>query len=425
MPTPDQNRFAMPALLVAAVVVGALVTFGMRAGVDQARDLVSGGSDGAARTGAAAKPADWVDQHPLAGTFRGDDTTVEDCASKAGRAGRTELECREQALGNIALRQGPDAAFARIDALVAGKDGASWRSDAHLIQHIIGSATLAREDGSTGKAFALGTRSNATAGSGGYYHGILLRAIRGVKTDQLGRRADELCRDPSVRADGFLTYQCLHGMGHGLMIHTGNALPVALETCSQIQAGPDQFSCYTGAFMENVHRFMGVNSGKPSRYVSDEDLLYPCTWVDERFKRACYVQATTRMGAGVRWNWRSIAEQCRKADEGYVQTCFYSTGGWAWAHAKGDHLGMQQRCADLREGNGACVYATSAWIMGNSDLSGAESIAFCRSLPAAALADCYGGIGSVVRQQGPQKHRALCGKVPVAYGGACMSPRSY
>ena len=85
-----------------------------------------------------------------------------------------------------------------------------------------------------------------------------------------------MCSDPSLQKAGFLYYQCVHGLGHGLMISTGYDLPYALHVCEKLQTGWDESSCTGGVYMENVNAANGTSIGFKTTWVKPKDLVYPC-----------------------------------------------------------------------------------------------------------------------------------------------------
>ncbi|CAN5178610.1 hypothetical protein BH09ACT13_BH09ACT13_16350 [soil metagenome] len=176
--------------------------------------------------------------HPVAGSFEPDDTALETCS---------EQSCFEQAYGNIAFHEGPKAALTLFDEQYG--DGSDPRC--HRVAHAIGSAALSRYRDNVARTFSEGSASCWS----GYYHGVLERAllsVRGYEPEKLAAVSRGLCDDDRVRSVSWLAYQCLHGLGHGLMITTGYDLPLALEVCNRLSDDWDQESCKGGTFRENI-----------------------------------------------------------------------------------------------------------------------------------------------------------------------------
>src|SRR5436189_5512792 len=202
--------------------------------------------------------------------------------------------CLEKAFGNIEFYRGPKAAVALVSKMYAGGADPSC----HRIMHKIGAASLTRFHGILSRTFAAGSSFCWS----GYYHGVLERAFQDVKSydaKTLGAKARTICRSAEIQADSWLSYQCLHGLGHGLMITTGYQLPLALSVCRQLQSAWDQTSCKGGVFMENII----TSYGGQSPWVRQNDAMFPCDKVAQQDKYTCYQQVTTRMIRIFGLNW--------------------------------------------------------------------------------------------------------------------------
>ena len=237
----------------------------------------------------------------VAAGFKPDDTKVEDCAED-------DFQCFEQAFANIAYED-PEAALDRFDEDI--KTPGPIERDCHRIVHAIGAGALSHYDGNVGQAFVAG-RASCTSG---YYHGILERAFLGIEQSQLGSASRKFCADAEIRKTQFIAYQCVHGLGHGLMIYTGYDLPTSLKTCDKLANGWDAVSCSGGVFMENYQASYGVKS----RWLRDNDLIYPCNAVAKRHKYYCYDLVTARILPKVDYNWVKAAKECRKSEKGWVR----------------------------------------------------------------------------------------------------------
>ena len=190
-----------------------------------------------ARNAPAPADAPMPPTHPVAGDFEPTRTQIEDCDDQV---------CLEQAYGNLAFYAGPKRALAVLEEKVGSTTNAC-----HRMAHIIGAASLVRFERNVGRTFAEGSSVCAS----GYYHGVLERSLVNVadrSASVLGGIARGLCDEPEVKALAELEYQCLHGLGHGLMITTGYNLPVSLQVCDHLADEWESSSCNGGVFMENI-----------------------------------------------------------------------------------------------------------------------------------------------------------------------------
>lgn len=313
-------------------------------------------------------------------TFEVDATRISDCGDDA--------VCLQQAFGNLAHDEGPKAALERLEQMVATTQAV--RANCHPIAHMIGAGGLLRFDGDVGKAFAAGS---ATCGSG-YYHGLLQWKLAGLSEERALAVAQKACADPSIAANRFTAYQCVHGLGHGLMLYTGYHLPDALEMCHSLATDFDQTSCTGGVFMENLSSSFGLHS----RWLDEENLLYPCTVVDERDKLYCYLLVTSRILPEVGWDWTKAADWCRKSEPAWVATCFQSYGRDASGTARQDPQQAAGFCGFAGSGERECIFGAVRDIMNNNSNDPAAR-ELCTLAKPEHRSYCFYGIGTMIGTQ--------------------------
>jgi hypothetical protein len=354
--------------LAVAVVIAVLTTGG--------ETEAAAGSPPAATSGAP------VPLHPVAGTFEPDGTKLEDC---------DEARCYEQAFGNIAYYDGPQAALDVFDEKIAG--GGEIERGCHRIAHTIGSASLARFKGNVAETFAAGRASCWS----GYYHGVLERAFADVKSfdaPALGQVARGLCDDAGVRKITWLAYQCVHGLGHGLMIHTGYDLPLSLDVCDELATGWDQTSCKGGVFMENISTSYGVKS----RWVKGkDDPVYPCQVIEENDKLYCYLMVTSHVLRVLDWDWKKTAGVCADVEPNWVSTCYQSFGRDASGSSRQDPDRIIELCAIARPygGEDDCISAAAKDMTANYT-SGVQASGLCNATLATLRGRCFYAIGTIM-----------------------------
>ena len=374
--------------------------------------LAGCGGSGSAPGDTAAGGGRSVELHPIAGSFQPNGVGFGECASAA-----QPERCLEQAYGNLAYRQGPKTALRRLVREMAAKP--EVERGCHRIVHTIGSAALARRGGDVGRAF---TDGDATCWSG-YYHGILERALLGAETDELlGVAVRSICADVLRDEPRFISYQCVHGLGHGLMIHTGLDLPRSLRHCERLATEWEQVSCDGGVFMENFSTSYGVTS----RYVKDDDLLYPCDAVKERHKLYCYLQITDRLLSETGYDWRRAASLCAGAERAWRATCFQSFGRSASGTARLDRGLLLRTCAvPAARWRGECVYGAVRDLASN-DAGAPRAIDFCRAVAGPLRARCFYGLGTILAgiERDAAGLRRACAAVPAAYRPECRLERT-
>jgi mono/diheme cytochrome c family protein len=341
---------------------------------------------------------------PVAKPFAPDDTRLSDC-----RDG--DVECLEQAFGNLTFRDGPKPALDRLEASLASDRGV--QADCHRIAHRMGSAALARFDDRVAPAFVAGSPVCAS----GYYHGIVERAFLGKPTSRLADVARRLCSDPQIERRRFLHYQCIHGLGHGLMIYTGYELPRSLRTCDGLQTGFQRVSCTGGVFMENFNSSYGVTS----KYLRKDDPIYPCNAVVERHKLYCYLLVTANVLRVTGGDLRATADACLRSERRWVSTCYESFGRDVSGLAGNDAERALAGCRLARRHEGACLYGVSREIV-NADADGTRGGRFCARVPRRFRDRCLEGVGSVLAAIAPstERLRRACRDAGGRREGACL-----
>ena len=326
-------------------------------------------------------------------TFEPNDKKVEDCAANS--------DCLQQAFGNIAYNDGPKAALERLAQMQIADPAV--RAACHPIAHKIGAGGLLHFDGKVGKAFVQG---DATCGSG-YYHGLLQWKLAGAEEDEATQVARDACTDPEIKANSYNYYQCNHGLGHGVMLYTGYDLPLSLNMCHELATEFDQVSCSGGVFMENLSSSFGIKS----RWVREDNLLYPCNIVSRQDKLYCYLLVTSRILPEVGWNWRKAADWCRRSEAEFVNICFQSYGRDASGTAVQDPVKANQFCRQAGSGEKECVFGAARDIMNNNSQD-PRGKRFCEVVRGQFRDYCFWGLGTILGTQYADQagRRAACAR---------------
>ena len=298
--------------------------------------------------------------------------------------GCLDAECRRQAFGNIAYREGPKPALALFQEKL-GED--PIEADCHRIAHTIGAASLQHHDGNVGTALAEGNGICAS----GYYHGLLEWKLAGVPKDEVASVARTVCEQTKSTSSSFIYYQCVHGLGHGLMLYTLYDLPGALRLCHRLGTNFDRVSCSGGVFMENQQSSYGITSP----WLKKDNPLYPCGIVSHSDKTYCYLLVTSQILPRVGWDWKKTADWCRKSEEGFVELCFQSYGRDASGNSRQDPAKTRALCANAGSGEEQCIFGAVRDFL-NTDPSDLGATRLCELAKPAHRSYCAYGIGSIV-----------------------------
>ena len=387
-------------MLLIAFVAGALLLVGV--GVVAAAHSSGSKSEAQQMTPVAAK--DLLNPHPIAGSFKPDRTKLASCENRG---------CFEQAFGNIAYYDGPKPALHVFDRMML--ENVEVEADCHRIAHMIGSASLARFKGDVPRAFTAGSASC----NSGYYHGILERALVDVKTTaDLVKTVRGLCAGDRIRTSRFIAYQCVHGLGHGLMIFSGLDLPYSLKMCDKLQTQWDQASCDGGVFMENQNSSYGIRS----RFLKKSDPVYPCDAVSARHKFYCYLMVTSQILRTNGYDWIATAKVCAGVEDGWKEVCFQSYGRDASGVARRNFAALRRYCGiPAPRWRDECIYGAVRDIA-NADASATRAGQFCDGVTVSLRSRCFYGAGTIIADLAgtTTRQRSMCTAITTRYLSACL-----
>jgi cytochrome c553 len=338
-------------------------------------------------------------------------TAFEPNGAKLGDC-KGDYACYKQAFGNLAYSRSPATALARLAAYMRTNE--LVRSGCHQIAHEIGHAGYVRYHGNAAQALANGSMTCWS----GYYHGVVERAFAGVPRSKVRAMARKMCEGSAIRKTYFLAYQCVHGLGHGLMIYSLNDLPYSLRVCDSLRTEWDQSSCTGGVFMQNF--LPGPMQMAPTKWLSRKDLLYPCDKVGSRDKLYCYLMVTSRILPVVHYDFARAAKWCWKAEKAWIATCFQSFGRDASGFSVQSPRKIVATCRLAGTMERECIYGGSRDLTSN-DAGPARATQMCLLAPAPTRSYCFYGIGTILGGFANDRagRRARCDAVPASYRRDC------
>jgi len=231
--------------------------------------------------------------------------------------GREDFVCLEKFYTDLVMTKGIATAFGDIKARY--ETSPAVKGYCHQLTHVIGHAGADLEGG-VGAAFALGDPFCWS----GFYHGVMEEIMKGVTLDQLPTKVNTVCADiPGKSEYSFLYFNCVHGLGHGLMQLFENNLFDSLTACSNLEGYWERDSCVGGVFMENI---MIESRGGVSEYLKVNDPVYPCNAVSSDYKTPCYLMQTSHMLTASQDNFATVFALCSGVEDGYREICYQSLG---------------------------------------------------------------------------------------------------
>jgi hypothetical protein len=374
----------------------------------------------------------------------------------------TRAECREAAVVRIAEERGIELAMDVVARLGASD------AEGHGLTHMVGIRGY-RGEATVGESFAACTPIHQS----GCYHGVIqayfseLRTAHGLAA-MTSERLDAVCapyRGPD--GDQWQRFQCLHGMGHGVMLVHDNHLPRALAGCDLLSDSWEQEVCYGGAFMESVmgviaphHAHVGEalagehddphghadhdehaghdhhqhhdHAGPADHGGADQafpaldptDLHYPCSALDDRYQMACYDMQTAAMLHILDGDIAATAAACRQAPDAVLRAvCHRSLGRDINALTDGVHARSAELCAlAAPEDRSACHTGVVKNVI-DVTADASSGLAYCALVPEGGESQaCYRAIGeqSAFLMADRAERQRFCETLDSRYRTVCL-----
>ena len=225
---------------------------------------------------------------------------------------------------------------------------------------------------------------------------------------------------------------CYHGAGHVFMMQESHDLDRAIALCLQLSGfGPE--SCWQGAFMENAgEREWGIKK----KNFREDDPLYPCYVVEDRFKPECYINHHGYLIRHHSQSWDELVNMCLGAGD-WIESCI---GGLSLMLGSEHWIGVVARefehltDADHAERTGffcnrlpdeyipTCYsYAIPSFLnFGHRDLSMVSHV--CSMASEEHRGDCFSRIGGYLTGliSTPQDKVQPCSTVPAEWRSVCF-----
>jgi putative copper export protein len=241
---------------------------------------------------------------------------VDDPAECANRA-IGKPTCYREYFASVMADDGADVGVAAIADLAVTDEYV--RVDCHQIAHDLGEDAV-EFYGDLGTALSF----EASACWSGYYHGAVETEMSGLDDETLLTVVPRVCDDAAEERYSFTHYNCVHGVGHGLMLRFDADLWRVIPYCETYPAEDvwERRSCLGGAFMQNI---VSAQEGE-SASLRDDDLLYPCTELEGTYRQECLGMQTSWVLWKIGYDYAAGFAVCDGLDEESRSTCYQSMG---------------------------------------------------------------------------------------------------
>ncbi|MEX2587401.1 MAG: copper resistance protein CopC [Actinomycetota bacterium] len=248
-------------------------------------------------------PGDLLSSEPV--------TDVEECDD----LGVGQANCYTQYFSALMKEQDAGVAVAKIHEVAQSSSYVA--SQCHQMTHDLGREAADHYD-SLGEALSF----EASACWSGYYHGVVEEKLARYDDERLKQALPAVCSEPAAERYSFNHYNCVHGVGHGIMLRFDSDLFESLPYCRAYTDAWELSSCAGGAFMQNI---ISAQEGADASF-REGDLVYPCNAVDDDLIDECFTMQTSYVLWRNGQNLQAAFEVCDSVDERFAPDCYQSMG---------------------------------------------------------------------------------------------------
>jgi len=294
-----------------------------------------------------------------------------------------EYESIQSQLFSVLNNQNPKVALLQLRERMEG-DNAVIRS-CHLLVHEIGHEAY-RKYGN----FIDALKYQDTICNSGYLHGVIESHFSEV--EDVFPVMKEICNQYPNRS--YLSWQCYHGIGHGVMFFTSNDLPMSLDLCDAYNTKFARSTCANGVFMENFNSHQEFH---PTKFLKVDDLFYPCNEQKKRYRKACYLYTpTSYLNLNVN-DYAGALKWCENARRPYNYTCVQGVGGLAIKDNIANPKFVEQVCMTHKAVQADCIAGmTGLYILHYGDLEPGKRL--CGGLEQSNREVCRDAVAATARR---------------------------
>jgi hypothetical protein len=343
---------------------------------------------------------------------RGNSYNIERIVADCGK----DAHCAMEALSDMSVREHKETVLATFEGIISYYEENSLYCHAQA-HHL--SMFLYSYIGNISEALY---HADETWCGGAVHHGLmetfftLEKVIHKANPDDIDIKS--ICPTHPENQYALERRECLHGMGHGLMILYNHDVFKSVERCQEFELGWEQHHCANGIFMENL-----VYHGKTKQGTFDnEDLFYPCNAIDPNMASACYNYHASYI-ASRSGNTANAFKQCDKiVPEEFIKYCYRGMGRKVSLSVFDKIDRALNVCQSGKPEYHAYCFAGIAGVVVKHK-STDQAFEFCKSIPHQFKNECYVKVGNyiIMRYSTNEGRAEECSKAENSeYSQICM-----
>lgn len=284
----------------------------------------------------------------------------------------------------VALQQEFDSIVEEHDARVAlreverrAKMDSRFAHSCHALVHSIGHTAYHTYDD-----FGVAMLYAEPVCNVGYIHGVSQSHF--AHASDIANEVQQVCAEYDI--DSSIGWECVHGVGHGLMLGTDNDVPQSLEYCDLFSRDEERYACYTGLFMENFHTNEMFH---PTDFLDTEEPFRVCTGLAEQYQKACNHYAIHYYIRANENDFQAALDYCGQLDRALRVDCAGGVGDLAIKEHIDQPLHVEKLCmtADTTFMQNSCIANMTALYTNQFGVR-ADGLRLCEQLQSGNASVC-------------------------------------
>ena len=318
---------------------------------------------------------------------------------------------------------------AALDSLAAraARDSVLQR-EGHQMAHALGRRAVAEH----GEDAAVIGECRPVFASG-CYHGVVEASLQTAGRIDMPA-LEMLCLSVEASARPGPAFECIHGLGHGVLGARGYDLDATLRDCDALSTPRVTASCHSGAFMEAIntavgapamdgpHQHAATHESHAARPITIDaaDPYSPCRAYGDPYATSCWLFQGFLILRANGFDAAQALQVCDGAPDGRAARCYESVGHQLTGLLqKGDRWILDQCGRGQAELAPHCA-AGATLALNAMDWSGSRAARLCSVAPERWKETCYRTASSALMDVAPDPHRIqLCASVEPAYAETC------
>ncbi|HEY9507439.1 MAG TPA: hypothetical protein VIQ27_15825 [Gemmatimonadales bacterium] len=315
------------------------------------------------------------------------------CRREVASAVWTEVDENDPRVVGVFLTLHRHGLAAALDSLErqSKRDSLVLRAG-HQLAHALGRQAVVSEGGSD----SVIAQCRASFSSG-CYHGVVEASLGDRRAVDMGA-LEHMCAGAGGIRESASLFECIHGVGHGVLGAVGGDVSRALLDCDGLSSEPLRGSCHEGVFMEAIttaiageHHAMhshGAGDVGGGLTLDPNDPYSPCRQYGDRYGQACWLFQGFLILRRVGFDAGRALDLCDQAPGGWEARCYQSVGHQLTGLFQRDDGWVIDRCRTGRPELGAQCAAGAVLARVAEDWTGSRARRFCGRVPSAWEREC-------------------------------------